>query len=157
MQVEYRRLEDPKGYFISEHGDVFSLHRGRFLSIQKDRYGYAYVSFGRKKKKIHRLVYSCFCGELVDGLTINHKDMDRLNNRYQNLEQITMKENIIHSLIGADPGSRCRKKLNLAQVNKIREINPVTYKDQKNVAKYFGVSDATIRGIVKGRTWKSRD
>lgn len=45
----------------------------------------------------HRLVYFHFFGDIPEGLTINHKNGDKRDNRPSNLEAITQGDNIIHS------------------------------------------------------------
>lgn len=47
--------------------------------------------------KTHRLVIMAFCGEIQDGLQIDHFDFDRLNNSLKNLRVVTAKENYAHS------------------------------------------------------------
>lgn len=44
---------------------------------------------------VHRLVANAFCGEKMHTtLTVNHKDGNRLNNNFENLEWVTRRENI---------------------------------------------------------------
>lgn len=61
----------------------------RTISLQKDKKGYTFCE--------HRCVYVWFNGEVPDGLVINHIDFDRSNNRIENLEAVTQKENVKHS------------------------------------------------------------
>jgi hypothetical protein len=54
---------------------------------------------GRKSQKrcyVHRLVASCFLGE-IDGMDINHIDTIKSNNKVENLEICTRKENYWHA------------------------------------------------------------
>ena len=46
----------------------------------------------------HRIIYPTYVGPLVDGMTINHKNGDKLDNRPNNLEQITEIENRKHAM-----------------------------------------------------------
>jgi hypothetical protein len=48
------------------------------------------------KKLIHRLVWEAFNGEIPTRLEVNHKDLDKTNNRLDNLELMTHQENLIH-------------------------------------------------------------
>lgn len=85
-------------YKVSEYGDVYSDHVGRCLSSQVNKDGYSTVSLceveGRVTHRIHRLVARAFI-PLVEGKEeINHKDGDKSNNHYSNLEWCTHSENI---------------------------------------------------------------
>ena len=45
-------------------------------------------------KLVHRLVYEAFNGEIPEGMQVNHIDEDKTNNRLDNLNLMTPKENI---------------------------------------------------------------
>lgn len=93
------------GYFVSENGQVFSqmrtspsilmphLSRKGYLTVcikvSKGRYGTAFV---------HGLVAHAFLGEKPAGMQVNHKDANKLNNHFTNLEYVTPKENINHAI-----------------------------------------------------------
>lgn len=47
---------------------------------------------------MHRLVAECYIGEIPEGYCVNHKDGNKLNNRAENLEIVTYKENSQHAL-----------------------------------------------------------
>ena len=47
-------------------------------------------------KLAHRLVWESFNGPISDRLEINHKDLDKTNNRLSNLELVTHQQNLIH-------------------------------------------------------------
>lgn len=62
--------------------------------------GYRIVNFckdGRYTKKlVHRAVWESFNGEIPVRLEVNHKDLDKTNNRLDNLELLTHQENLVH-------------------------------------------------------------
>ncbi|MGL6101474.1 MAG: HNH endonuclease signature motif containing protein [Fusobacteriaceae bacterium] len=58
--------------------------------------GYIYLVFSNFKKRKHRVVWEFFNGEIKNGLYINHKDGNKLNNDLSNLELSTPKENTKH-------------------------------------------------------------
>lgn len=87
---------------ISNFGRVFSLAKNgspKELSQYIFR-GYKHVSFCTGPKihphKIHRLVALHFVQGYQEGLTVNHKDMNKLNNHHSNLEWVTNAENVKH-------------------------------------------------------------
>jgi hypothetical protein len=90
-----------KNYQVSNYGNVKSLkfNKERFLnkSINKQGYYCVCLSMDNKKYKtnVHQLVAMSFlnhnrCGYIF---VINHKDFNRLNNKVDNLEVITQREN----------------------------------------------------------------
>ena len=61
--------------------------------------GYGRVTLYNKPHKlrvfIHRLVMETFCGK--SDMEVNHKDLNKHNNRLKNLEYVTRQENEMHS------------------------------------------------------------
>lgn len=98
-------------YEVSNMGRVKSLHYwgGNRVSIMKPKKNERYVSIMlckngiHKTKLVHRLVYEAFVATLPkykrtgcgnDIYVINHKDENKHNNRLENLELVTHKQNI---------------------------------------------------------------
>jgi hypothetical protein len=46
---------------------------------------------------IHRMLWEAFIGPIPGRLEINHKNLDRADNRLENLELVTHQENILHA------------------------------------------------------------
>ena len=101
--VNYKGLE--KHYLINEYGSVYSMRRSRILKGMLNGCGYIYYTLvnelGSKKMfSAARLVaYTYLPAPLDPKMEINHKDHNRTNNHYTNLEWITHKENIKHSYL----------------------------------------------------------
>ena len=138
--------------------------KGKVLIIAPKRIGspssngYLLISFSVKGVKglisAHRLVWQYFNGQIPEGLTINHKNGVRDDNRLENLELATNQEQSIHArdvlCVGpaATPGeNHCRAKLSNAQVVEIRERAKKGEK-RKDIAKCFGVANQTVSKIV---------
>jgi hypothetical protein len=49
------------------------------------------------KKAIHRAVWEAFNGPIPGRLEVNHKNLDRADNRLENLELLTHQENVQHA------------------------------------------------------------
>jgi hypothetical protein len=49
------------------------------------------------KRRVHRVVWEAFNGPIQGRLEVNHKDLNRTNNRLDNLELVTHQENIQHA------------------------------------------------------------
>ena len=96
---EWKWIEGYEGiYKISNYGRVANS-KGEMSLDDSDR-GYCRVNLCKdgdgKKYRIHQLVAKAFCEGYKEGLVVNHKDLNKENNHYSNLEWITQKENIIH-------------------------------------------------------------
>lgn len=94
-------------YEVSDLGNVrravagISTFIGRPLIPNFSPGGYLQIAFSAngktKRMYVHHLVMSAFMGDRPCGYIVNHKDLDRTNNRLENLEYITQKENCLHS------------------------------------------------------------
>jgi hypothetical protein len=50
------------------------------------------------RRGVHRMVWEAFNGRIEGRLEINHKDLDRANNRLDNLEVVTHQQNLQHAI-----------------------------------------------------------
>jgi hypothetical protein len=98
-------------YGITRQGDVFSFPRvdarghqrnGKWLKHIPDGDGYPRVHLCvdgvRRKWQIHRLVAITFIPNPDGKPEVNHKDGNKKNNDFKNLEWATTQENFIHAL-----------------------------------------------------------
>jgi hypothetical protein len=51
------------------------------------------------RRSVHRIVWETFNGRIEGRLEINHKDLDRSNNRLVNLEVVTHQQNLQHAIV----------------------------------------------------------
>lgn len=88
-------------YQVSTSGRVRSLgingKRPRVLTQEVTIWGYCRVRLYKENEKpkhyaVHRLVASAFIGD-CDGLTVNHKNEIKTDNRVENLELLTLRDN----------------------------------------------------------------
>jgi len=91
-----------RDYFSGRHHTVKKTIENAPLYHRVNRSGYIDVNLRKGKKRrpytVHRLVYEAFNGAVPNGLVINHKDLNKMNNNLSNLEAITSRENNIHYL-----------------------------------------------------------
>jgi len=50
------------------------------------------------RRSVHRLVWEAFNGQIPGRLEINHKNLDRADNRLENLELVSHQQNIQHAI-----------------------------------------------------------
>lgn len=87
-------------YSISSNGLVRNTKTGRILKAFVTQNGYLMCILMVNGKKvhvsIHRAVAICFVKNPMNLSTVNHKDFNKKNNNYKNLEWLSFKENIEH-------------------------------------------------------------
>jgi len=94
--------EVEKYYTIEEDGMIWSKAKNCYLQPTRSYCGYLYVSircpglsFGMIA--VHRLVATKYIGQCPPELETSHKDGNKLNNHYSNLEYITHMANCAKS------------------------------------------------------------
>lgn len=100
--------KDIKGYEglyqVSDKGQVRRFYKDRYPKMLKNRpsANYYTVSLSNKCVKktfaVHRLVAETFLDKPEGATEVNHKDGNKLNNRVENLEWVTQRENIRHAM-----------------------------------------------------------
>ena len=93
----YGRVKSLDRYVKYSDGRIY-LHKGKVLSLAKDKNGYFVVSlyFNGKHNtiKVHRLVAQAFIPNPDNLPEVNHLDEDKTNNRVENLEWCDHKYNM---------------------------------------------------------------
>ena len=93
-----------KLYEVSDNGRVVSKRTGKLLAPNMMNHGYVCVhlySGGKRTrtvKTIHQLVAQTFIPNPRNCQEVNHKNFLRQDNRAENLEWVTRKENVRHAL-----------------------------------------------------------
>lgn len=112
---------------------------------------------------VHVLVAKAFLGPYpTPKHEVNHKDLDKSNNHYKNLEYLTHQENIKHAVrkgvcMSPHPQKgedRYNSVLTEHIVRKIRKLYATGNYTQKELGKMFGANRITILDVVNNKTWK---
>ena len=110
MNEIWKDIKGYEGYYqVSNLGKIKRLEgidnigrkkRSKILKPTKFSNGYFFVSLSKngksKKESVHKLVANNFL-KTKECLVVNHKDRDKGNNKLENLELVTQKENIRHA------------------------------------------------------------
>lgn len=150
-------------YSISSFGRVRSDRKNRVLTAKEHQDGYKYQRLWKNgdstKRLLHQLVAEYFLPPKPSPAHVpNHKDLNKGNNRADNIEWMTRGENTRHAhAAGVVPylrgeGNGASKLTNDA----VQEIRRMKGKEgQRRIAKRFGVTKNTIAQIHQGKKWKS--
>jgi uncharacterized protein YerC len=126
--------------------------RKRYLNPYKQKAGknyYRYVvklSKNKVKKdfKVHRLVAEAFIDKIPGKDKINHKDGNPLNNNAKNLEWVSQKENINHSI---ENGLKIRVIDTITREAIVEFLNNGYSYDE--ISEELGVSKTTVFNYIK--------
>lgn len=146
-------LEDYPLRYVSDTGHVYTYVRGFLEEITGSIiYGYHYIDIananGVKNFRVHRLVGKYFVPNPYNKPVINHKDGNKLNNHYTNLEWCTISENTKHAFDN-------NLAVNDKGFNDSQSIQ-VAYIDNNNLLHVFGSTRIAARITNKGITTISR-
>lgn len=149
---------------------------GYILSKQVDKHGYCMVKLQGKYVLVHRLVMLAFVGECPEGKQVNHKNGIKTDNRLENLEYVTPRENTQHAInnglfslgkkFNQQDGSKRRNssprkhgeiwapngKLSENDIKLIKSLKGTM--TQRDISKKIGVHESTISRVLTGISWK---
>lgn len=130
----YKDLDLSDRFLISNTGKLYSKISNKILRtlINKEGYEVVCVSLGGRDKKkiirIHIAVACMFVKGYEKGLTVNHKDGNKINNLYINLEWVTYKENSKHAFktgLAKGHGKKPVKQIDIETGEEIRIFNSI--------------------------------
>lgn len=153
-------------YLVSSWGRVFNKVGNFFPKMRIDEKGYLVIGidthydnwkdgngFRSTSVRVHRLVAMTFIDNPQQKETVNHKDLNKLNNLVSNLEWMTNEENVKHAYDNEARNSRGYKYFTREEINEIRT------KHQNGVmisvlAREYSKDVKTISNIVNHVSYK---
>lgn len=157
---EWKPLIDYPNYVISSVGRVMNIHTKRLIKPYKDNAGgYLCVSLWRNNKgkiyRIHKLVYSTFYEDYnLDNYVINHKDGNKENNDYKNLEKATYQQNNLHAIYVIKTNQSAKPIIQMDKnYQPIAEFNSIS--EAQRILNISNISRAIHKnGSAGGYYWK---
>lgn len=155
---QWKIIDESPDYEISNYGRVKSNKRNRalILSPRVDGCGYYRVSLSTNGKskdyRINVLVAKYFIDNPENKLTVNHKDGNKQNNHYTNLEWATYSEQMYHAYnMGLKIPRYNRQFLTDDEIRYIHNVYKPHNKQygMRALAKKYNVSCETIKRWVK--------
>lgn len=152
-------------YQVSNLGNVKSLgnsfsRKERFLKLSPQSKGYLTVvlqkNATRKMVLVHRLVAEHFIDNTESKLQVNHINSDKTDNRVENLEWVSYRENLDHAINNNLTLKGEKNKNSKLKDNDVIEIHSLLQKGTttKELSEFYKVSYSTIDSIRTNRYWK---
>lgn len=147
---KYIIINEFDNYGISNLGNIKNIKKGNVLTPYLNKSGYLTYTFcqnGIKKTfKIHRLVALYFIPNPENLPYVNHKDGDKTNNKVENLEWVTAKENDNHA---RKTGLKTQEKPIIAENITTKET--IAFKSVTEAGAILGVNKGTISKVLNGK------
>lgn len=151
MIEQWKQLDAFPEYLISSAGRVYSLKSSKLLTPIV-RCGTKYVNLCTEgiveSKQIHVLVATAFIANPNNLPVVNHIDSDRMNAIVTNLEWVSERDNVYHSM---KQGFFPNKPVLSTDINN----NKKAYLSAAQAEKITGINRSSIANVCKGRNKKA--
>ena len=147
---KYIIINEFNNYAISNLGNIKNVKTGRVLKLclnPRGYYSYTFYKKGiRKTFRIHRLVALYFIDNPNNLPYVNHIDGNKTNNRVENLEWCTAKQNDEHA---RRTGLKVQEKPVLAE--NVESGEKIAFKSVSEAGAILGINKGTISKVLHGK------
>lgn len=143
-----------------KNNNIKRKHKEMIISKSKQIKSYHVVTLYKNniqtQKGVHRLVAKAFIPNPENKPQVNHKDGNKLNNHINNLEWVTIKENMRHAAInglkakGEKNGNSKLTRKDVIEIKKMLKKGIL----QREIAEIYNVDRTAISLIKRNRNWK---
>ena len=150
MKEEWRYIEGSDNCYVSNTGNVKYVNTK--IKLRKDPEGYPRATIkGIGTERIHRLVAKAFIPNPENKPMVNHINCVKDDNRVENLEWVTSKENTVHAGKNGLFGNNLRRNKIVATKNHESFI----FDSQADASRKLDIHDGSINKCLKGRRGNS--
>ena len=145
-------FKDFNKYEVFEDGRIWSYKTNKFLKPHTEKNGYqrVWLTDNEGKQKwyyLHRVVYESVSGEPIpEGMDVNHKNEDKTENFFDNLNLMTRKQNVNFGTCVAR-----RAKTNTNNPKHSKQVG--AYRNGELVMTFPSVAEAHRQGFHQGNVW----
>lgn len=150
-------IEGYETYHVNEFGVVLNSLTGRILKPDLNSAGYQRITLMVNSKRlrmtVHRIVALTHLSDTYrDNLVVNHKDGNKLNNHYKNLEWITSSENRKHAF----KNKLCKRPNSRLSDNEVHDICSALQAGHpaRNICDHFNIPEHVLYDIRSRRYYK---
>lgn len=149
-----------ENFSITEHGEVKNLSTNHIYKTSYDIHGYCmvYLPMGKRGKvkaiRVHKAVAETYIPNPNNLPIVHHKDENKGNPDYTNLEWVTAKKNMEYHYneLKKETEYYNNRKLSKDDIVKIKTLS--TQMSRREIAKMFNVSKTTIINLLNGKFYK---
>jgi len=142
-------------YSICRDGRVYSNYTDKYMTLTKNGSGYYRVHCKVEDKSryiyVHKLVAEAYIPKIDTNSTqVNHKNLNRLDNRVENLEWCTPQENVKHSK-SENPMQFSHLKKQVAQIDRNTGEILNTFEGIKIASRTTTINSGSIVKVCQGK------
>ena len=167
MEV-WKKIQGFENYEISSLGRIkvnlkfrkYRDYQSKILNPSLDKDGYLRTALTKEGKKymkpIHRLVALNFITNTNKKPCVNHKNGIKTDNRIENLEWCTVKENNIHAIKIGLSGQLPGEKHHMSKLKEKEVLEIINNKDnlcQWQLALVYNISQTQVSRIINKKRW----
>lgn len=152
--MECRFCVENPDYLIFADGNVYSRKSQRMLKPYASKYPYLRVDLHKdgkgKSMPIHRLVATAFIPNPENKGEVNHINGIKTDNRVENLEWVTHKENVHHAYKTGLNRGHSENRAMAVEMYSMEGMFIAEFSSAREAAKHVGISDKHIGSVCNG-------